>query len=166
MALRVQESLAEVEVFCNHLSGGTDPAQQTQAEKVLSEFIDNPECLSRRWLLWEQGMGTVDHSTIGVMLLSELIQEINLVDYSRPSAKHCKIAASFHDTSLKDILMLVCSLLKEHWEFAPNSVCYSGAKDGGSVPFVKTAEPYLLETYAPQIAKAYITSRLNVFLKL
>ncbi|XP_044085582.1 ran-binding protein 17 isoform X6 [Neovison vison] len=38
---------------------------------------------------------------------------MNLVDYSRPSAKHRKIATSFRDTSLKDILMLACSLLKE-----------------------------------------------------
>ncbi|XP_027560832.1 uncharacterized protein LOC113978247 [Neopelma chrysocephalum] len=47
MALRVQESLVEVEVLCNHVSGGTDPAQQTQAEKVLPEFVDSPECLSQ-----------------------------------------------------------------------------------------------------------------------
>ncbi|XP_061312398.1 ran-binding protein 17 isoform X1 [Pezoporus flaviventris] len=57
--------------------------------------------------------GTVDHSVIGVMILSELTQEMNLVDYSRPSSKHRKIATSFRDTSLKDILMLACSLLKE-----------------------------------------------------
>uniref|UniRef100_A0A8C8SN85 RAN binding protein 17 n=1 Tax=Pelusios castaneus TaxID=367368 RepID=A0A8C8SN85_9SAUR len=57
--------------------------------------------------------GTVDHYIIGVMILSELTQEMNLVDYSRPSAKHRKIATSFRDTSLKDILMLACSLLKE-----------------------------------------------------
>jgi len=30
-----------------------------------------------------------------------------------------------------------------------------------SVPFVKTAEPHLLDTYAPEITKAYITSRLE-----
>ncbi|XP_069855304.1 ran-binding protein 17 isoform X1 [Dipodomys merriami] len=57
--------------------------------------------------------GTVEHCVIGVMILSELTQEMNLVDYSRPSAKHRKIATSFRDTSLKDILVLACSLLKE-----------------------------------------------------
>ncbi|KAM6056117.1 ran-binding protein 17 isoform 2-T2 [Chlamydotis macqueenii] len=198
MALRVQ-SLAELEVLCNHLYEGTDLAQRVQAEKVLLELIDSPECLSRCQLLLEQGttsyaqllaatclsklvsrasplpieqridirnyilnyvasqpklahfviqalvqviakitklgwfevlkdqlifrdviadvkkflQGTVDHCIIGVMILSELTQEMNLVDYSRPSAKHRKIATSFRDTSLKDILMLACSLLKE-----------------------------------------------------
>ncbi|XP_076993752.1 ran-binding protein 17 isoform X4 [Tamandua tetradactyla] len=57
--------------------------------------------------------GTVEHCIIGVIILSELTQEMNLVDYSRPSAKHRKISTSFRDTSLKDILMLACSLLKE-----------------------------------------------------
>ncbi|XP_042635678.1 ran-binding protein 17 isoform X2 [Catharus ustulatus] len=37
-------------------------------------------------------------------------QEMELVDYSRPSAKPCETTASFCDTSLKDILLLVCSL--------------------------------------------------------
>nr|KAF6448537.1 RAN binding protein 17 [Rousettus aegyptiacus] len=57
--------------------------------------------------------GTMEHCIIGVIILSELTQEMNLVDYSRPSAKHRKIATSFRDTSLKDILVLACSLLKE-----------------------------------------------------
>ncbi|XP_036054126.1 ran-binding protein 17 [Onychomys torridus] len=57
--------------------------------------------------------GTVEHCIIGVMILSELTQEMNLVDYSRPSAKHRKVATSFRDTSLKDILVLACSLLKQ-----------------------------------------------------
>eukprot|EP00074_Homo_sapiens_P089124 XP_016865232.1 ran-binding protein 17 isoform X8 [Homo sapiens] len=57
--------------------------------------------------------GTVEHCIIGVIILSELTQEMNLVDYSRPSAKHRKIATSFRDTSLKDVLVLACSLLKE-----------------------------------------------------
>ncbi|XP_006864910.1 PREDICTED: ran-binding protein 17 [Chrysochloris asiatica] len=57
--------------------------------------------------------GTVEHCIIGVMILSELTQEMNLIDYSRSSAKHRKIATSFRDTSLKDILVLACSLLKE-----------------------------------------------------
>ncbi|XP_036851120.1 ran-binding protein 17 isoform X1 [Manis javanica] len=57
--------------------------------------------------------GAVEHCIIGVIILSELTQEMNLVDCSRPSAKHRKIATSFRDTSLKDILVLACSLLKE-----------------------------------------------------
>ncbi|KAM9254070.1 LOW QUALITY PROTEIN: ran-binding protein 17 [Dugong dugon] len=58
--------------------------------------------------------GTVEHCIIGVIILSELTQEMNLIDYSRSSAKHRKIATSFRDTSLKDILVLACSLLKEN----------------------------------------------------
>ncbi|XP_043347345.1 ran-binding protein 17 isoform X4 [Dermochelys coriacea] len=198
MARHVQ-SLAELEVLCNQLYEGTDLAQRMQAEKLLLELIDSPECLSQCQLLLEQGttsyaqllaatclsklvsrttplpieqridirnyilnyvasqpklapfviqalvqviakitklgwfevqkdqlifrdiiadvkkflQATVDHYIIGVMILSELTQEMNLVDYSRPSAKHRKIATSFRDTSLKDILMLACSLLKE-----------------------------------------------------
>uniref|UniRef100_A0A8C6R759 RAN binding protein 17 n=1 Tax=Nannospalax galili TaxID=1026970 RepID=A0A8C6R759_NANGA len=57
--------------------------------------------------------GTMEHCIIGVTILSELTQEMNLVDYSRPSAKHRKIATSFRDTCLKDILVLACFLLKE-----------------------------------------------------
>jgi hypothetical protein len=30
-----------------------------------------------------------------------------------------------------------------------------------SVPFVKSTEPHLLDTYAPEITKAFITSRLE-----
>ncbi|XP_027461779.1 ran-binding protein 17 isoform X4 [Zalophus californianus] len=157
--------------------------------------------------------GTVEHCIIGVIILSELTQEMNLVDYSRPSAKHRKIATSFRDSSLKDILVLACSLLKEglsdpgnyhefcrflarlktnyqlgelvmvkeypevirlianftitslqHWEFAPNSVHYLltlWQRMVASVPFVKSTEPHLLDTYAPEITKAFITSRLE-----
>ncbi|XP_063580461.1 ran-binding protein 17 isoform X13 [Pongo abelii] len=215
------------------------------------------------------------------------------VDYSRPSAKHRKIATSFRDTSLKDVLVLACSLLKQvlakplnlqdqcqqnlvmqvlklvlnclnfdfigssadesaddlctvqipttwrtiflepetldlffnlyhslppllsqlglsdpgnyhefcrflarlktnyqlgelvmvkeypevirlianftitslqHWEFAPNSVHYLltlWQRMVASVPFVKSTEPHLLDTYAPEITKAFITSRLD-----
>ncbi|NXA39768.1 RBP17 protein, partial [Eudromia elegans] len=52
----------------------------------------------------------------------------------------------------------------QHWEFAPNSVHYLltlWQRMVASVPFVKTAEPHLLDTYAPEITKAYITSRLE-----
>nr|XP_021527902.1 ran-binding protein 17 [Aotus nancymaae] len=237
--------------------------------------------------------GTVEHCIIGVTILSELTQEMNLIDYSRPSAKHRKIATSFRDTSLKDILVLACSLLKEvlakplnlqdqcqqnlvmqvlklvlnclnfdfigssadesaddlctvqipttwrtiflepetldlffnlyhslppllsqlglsdpsnyhefcrflarlktnyqlgelvtvkeypevirlianftiaslqHWEFAPNSIHYLltlWQRMVASVPFVKSTEPHLLDTYAPEITKAFITSRLE-----
>nr|XP_011738357.1 ran-binding protein 17 isoform X2 [Macaca nemestrina] len=237
--------------------------------------------------------GTVEHCVIGVIILSELTEEMNLVDYSRPSAKYRKIATSFRDTSLKDILVLACSLLKEvlakplnlqdqcqqnlvmqvlklvlnclnfdfigssadesaddlctvqipttwrtiflepetldlffnlyhslppllsqlglsdpgnyhefcrflarlktnyqlgelvmvkeypevirlianftitslqHWEVAPNSVHYLltlWQRMVASVPFVKSTEPHLLDTYAPEITKAFITSRLE-----
>ncbi|XP_053935532.1 ran-binding protein 17 isoform X3 [Cuculus canorus] len=176
MALRVQ-SLAELEVLCNHLYEGTDLAQRLQAEKVLLELIDSPECLSQCQLLLEQGT-TSYAQLLAATCLSKLVsrssplpieQRIDIrnyilnyvasqpklapfviqalvqviakitklgwfevlkdqlifrdiiadvkkflqVDYSRPSAKHRKIATSFRDTSLKNILILACSLLKE-----------------------------------------------------
>ncbi|EGW00768.1 Ran-binding protein 17 [Cricetulus griseus] len=52
----------------------------------------------------------------------------------------------------------------QHWEFAPNSVHYLltlWQRMVASVPFVKSAEPHLLDTYAPEITKAFITSRLE-----
>ena len=30
-----------------------------------------------------------------------------------------------------------------------------------SIPYIKSSEPHLLETYAPEVTKAYITSRLD-----
>ncbi|XP_032606748.3 ran-binding protein 17 isoform X1 [Taeniopygia guttata] len=63
-------------------------------------------CAARKDALRVQGI--VDHCLTG-MVLSELTQEMDLVDYSRPSAKPCKRVASFRDTSLKDIPMFVCS---------------------------------------------------------
>ncbi|NXF30877.1 RBP17 protein, partial [Nyctibius bracteatus] len=52
----------------------------------------------------------------------------------------------------------------QHWEFAPNSVHYLltlWQRMVASVPFAKTAGPHLIDTYAPEITKAYITSRLE-----
>ncbi|KAM9373315.1 LOW QUALITY PROTEIN: ran-binding protein 17 [Phaethornis superciliosus] len=187
--------------------------------EVLQHFIFRDVIADLKQFL----QGTVDHCIIGTMILSELTQEINLVDYSRPSSKDQKIATSSQDTSLKD--MLLCSLLKEllakpltlqdkrqqspaeqllklvlshfnfhiignsadesandpctvqvptnrtnkgvhailHWEFAPKSVHLQilWQRMVASVPCVQTAEPHFLDTCAPQITKAYITSRLK-----
>ncbi|XP_067899254.1 ran-binding protein 17-like isoform X2 [Heterodontus francisci] len=52
----------------------------------------------------------------------------------------------------------------QHWEFAPNSVHYLLSlwqRMVASVPFVKSSEPHLMEIYAPEVTKAYITSRLE-----
>ena len=54
--------------------------------------------------------------------------------------------------------------LSQHWEFAPNSVHYLLSlwqRLAASVPYVKATEPHLLETYTPEVTKAYITSRLE-----
>lgn len=54
--------------------------------------------------------------------------------------------------------------LLQHWEFAPNSVHYLLSlwqRLAASVPYVKATEPHLLETYTPEVTKAYITSRLE-----
>ncbi|XP_064422812.1 ran-binding protein 17 [Latimeria chalumnae] len=193
------QSLAQLEALCKHLYEGTNPVERMQAEKLLLELIDSPECLSKCQLLLEQGttsfchllaatclsklvsrsdplpieqridirnytlnyiathpklapfviqaliqviakitklgwfdvqkdqlvfrdvtndirkflQGTVEHCMIGVMILSELTQEMNVVDYTRPSPSQRKTSASFRDSTLKDILTLACSLLKE-----------------------------------------------------
>uniref|UniRef100_A0A803W7U5 Exportin 7 n=1 Tax=Ficedula albicollis TaxID=59894 RepID=A0A803W7U5_FICAL len=52
----------------------------------------------------------------------------------------------------------------QHWEFAPNSVHYLLSlwqRLAASVPYVKATEPHMLETYTPEVTKAYITSRLE-----
>lgn len=50
------------------------------------------------------------------------------------------------------------------WQFAPNSVHYILSlwqRMVASVPYVKSNEPHFLGTYAPEVSKAYITSRLE-----
>ena len=50
------------------------------------------------------------------------------------------------------------------WQFAPNSVHYLLSlwqRMVAPVPYVKASEPHLLETYTPEVTKAYITSRLD-----
>lgn len=50
------------------------------------------------------------------------------------------------------------------WQFAPNSVHYLlglWQRMVASVPYVKATEPHLLETYTPEVTKAYISSRLE-----
>lgn len=50
------------------------------------------------------------------------------------------------------------------WQFAPNSVHYLLSlwqRMVASVPYVKAVKPHLLETFTPEVTKAYITSRLE-----
>lgn len=50
------------------------------------------------------------------------------------------------------------------WSFAPNSIHYLLSlwqRMVASVPYVKSSEPHLLETYTPEVTRAYITSRLE-----
>ncbi|XP_077991950.1 exportin-7-like [Glandiceps talaboti] len=54
--------------------------------------------------------------------------------------------------------------VNQMWRFAPNSVHYLltlWQRMVASVPYVKASEPHLLETYTPEVTKAYITSRLE-----
>ncbi|XP_060604621.1 exportin-7-like [Ruditapes philippinarum] len=63
-----------------------------------------------------------------------------------------KLIAEFTVTSL------------QMWQFAPNSVHYLLSlwqRMVASVPYVKATEPHMLETYTPEVTKAYITSRLE-----
>uniref|UniRef100_UPI00358FBF5D exportin-7 isoform X2 n=1 Tax=Myxine glutinosa TaxID=7769 RepID=UPI00358FBF5D len=57
--------------------------------------------------------GGVEYCMIGVMLLSELVNEMNQADTTRPITKHRKIASSFRDVTLFDIFTLSCTLLRE-----------------------------------------------------
>jgi exportin-7 len=50
------------------------------------------------------------------------------------------------------------------WQFAPNSVHYLLSlwqRMVASVPYVKATEPHMLETYTPEVMKAYVMSRLE-----
>jgi exportin-7 len=50
------------------------------------------------------------------------------------------------------------------WQFAPNSIHYLLSlwqRLVASVSYVKASEPHLLGTYAPEVTRAYITSRLE-----
>ena len=63
-----------------------------------------------------------------------------------------KLIAEFTVTSL------------QMWQFAPNSIHYLLSlwqRMVASIPYIKSSEPHLLETYAPEVTKAYITSRLD-----
>ncbi|XP_078405859.1 ran-binding protein 17-like [Cetorhinus maximus] len=57
--------------------------------------------------------GSVEHCMIGVMILSELTQEMNMADSTRPLSKHRRIATSFRDVCLREIFTLACTLLRE-----------------------------------------------------
>lgn len=55
-------------------------------------------------------------------------------------------------------------LVNQMWQFAPNSIHYLLSlwqRMVASVPYVKASEPHLLETYTPEVTRAYITSRLD-----
>ncbi|XP_059864389.1 ran-binding protein 17 isoform X3 [Delphinus delphis] len=162
--------------------------------------------------------GTVEHCIIGVIILSELTQEMNLAlsclvqfastrrslfssperakylgnlikgvkrilenpqGLSNPGNYHefCRFLARLKTNyQLGELVMVkeypeVIRLIAnftitslQHWEFAPNSVHYLltlWQRMVASVPFVKSTEPHLLDTYAPEITKAFITSRLE-----
>ena len=73
---------------------------------------------------------------------------------------------SSHSTppSVKMATSFLSFLHIQHWEFAPNRVHYLLSlwqRLAASVPYVKATEPHMLETYTPEVTKAYITSRLE-----
>ena len=60
--------------------------------------------------------------------------------------------------------VLCCVACVQMWQFSPNSVHYLLSlwqRLVAPVPYVKASEPHLLETYTPEVTKAYITSRLD-----
>ncbi|XP_065926342.1 exportin-7 isoform X6 [Magallana gigas] len=65
---------------------------------------------------------------------------------------------------IKRIAEFTVTSLRQMWQFAPNSVHYLLSlwqKMVASMPYVKANEPHLLETYTPEIFKAYTMSRLE-----
>lgn len=51
------------------------------------------------------------------------------------------------------------------WQFPANSMHYLLSlwqRMVAPVPYVKASEPHLLETYTPEVNKAYIMSRLDL----
>lgn len=55
-------------------------------------------------------------------------------------------------------------LSSQMWQFAPNSVHYLLSlwqRMVASIPYVRAVEPHHLDTYTPEVTKAYITSRLD-----
>ncbi|XP_072446318.1 ran-binding protein 17-like [Chiloscyllium punctatum] len=57
--------------------------------------------------------GSVEHCIIGVMILAELTQEMNMADSTRPLSKQRRTATSFRDVCLREIFTLACTLLRE-----------------------------------------------------
>ncbi|XP_039433176.1 exportin-7 isoform X2 [Culex pipiens pallens] len=50
------------------------------------------------------------------------------------------------------------------WQFAPNSIHYLLSlwqRLIASLPYVKSSEPHFLDTYTPEVTKAYVTSKLE-----
>lgn len=65
---------------------------------------------------------------------------------------------------IKMIAEFTVTSLRQMWQFAPNSVHYLLSlwqRMVASVPYVKATEPHLLETYTPEVLKAYTMSRLE-----
>ncbi|XP_076102861.1 exportin-7-like [Mytilus galloprovincialis] len=70
---------------------------------------------------------------------------------------------NYSDT-IKRIAEFTVTSLQQMWQFAPNSVHYLLSlwqRMVASVPYVKATEPHMLETYTPEVMKAYVMSRLE-----
>ncbi|XP_067928160.1 exportin-7-like isoform X2 [Watersipora subatra] len=98
---------------------------------------------------------------------------------SEPSCYHefCRLLARLKSNfqlgelvrcdSYRDVIKLVAEFTitsLQMWQFAPNSIYYVLAlwqRLVMSIPYVKASEPHMLETYTPEVTKAYITSRLG-----
>ncbi|XP_066279027.1 exportin-7-like isoform X5 [Branchiostoma lanceolatum] len=116
--------------------------------------------------------------------LSHLVQGVKRVltnpqGLSEPSNYHefCRLLARLKSNyqlgelvkvdNYPEIIALIAKFTVESlqmWQFAPNSVHYLLSlwqRMVASVPYVKATEPHLLETYTPEVTKAYITSRLE-----
>lgn len=78
-------------------------------------------------------------------------------------ATHIVLNLINYDSEVFPAIHIVLLLL-QMWQFAPNSVHYLLSlwqRMVASVPYVKATEPHLLETYTPEVTKAYVTSRLE-----
>eukprot|EP00731_Ephydatia_muelleri_P021099 Em0013g826a len=78
----------------------------------------------------------------------QLVELMRLDDYPQ----FIELVAKFTVSSLQS------------WQFSANSIHYLlgfWQRLVGSVPYIRTSEPHLLDTYVPEITEAYATSRLE-----
>lgn len=129
----------------------------------IKDILENP-----------QGLSDPDNFHEFCRLLARLKTNYQLAElvYIETYPETIELIAKFTVQSLQvRFLLLIYGLnyftykfIFKMWQFAPNSVHYLLSlwqRMVASVPYVKAVKPHLLETFTPEVTKAYITSRLE-----